>query len=537
MAKQNPTSGGKSADAKKATSPDQQAMKAKARQAEEADSDEEEEDDYDHEPGVLEEWIKQSPAMLVSLVVHTILFIILAVATIAVVTKEEEPVISLPPTEDPVIAEEIVPDPPEEQVVGDITNEILEPVPESSEAVETEADDPEAAAPVFDVVETADYAAPVKVGTSTAVAGSGNTGLGSRIGAKRGRGVRRGGGTGGSERAVGAGLRWLAIHQNRDGSWSFNHTPGDGCSGFPNPGTKTTKMGATGLALLAFLGAGHTHNETGQYRKTVHSGIKYLMQHMNKADGRLYEATGESHSHMYSHGIAACAMAEAFGVSNDQELAAAAQLALDYIVNAQGADGGWRYMPKDPGDTSAVGWQLMAFKSGKMSYLTVPKHVYPAASKFLDGVQTAGGAQYSYMINEGHGANPALSAIGLLSRTYLEEWPKDHPGFKGGLSYIGGHGPHATNMYYNYYATMFMFQHDGPAGPAWNKWNLVMREQLIRDQEKKGGKHRIGSWHYGGPITDHEAGMGDVGGRLYNTALATMTLQVYYRYQNKYAGK
>ena len=73
--------------------------------------------------------------------------------------------------------------------------------------------------------------------------------------------LRAGGGNAASEQAVANALNWLAEHQNRDGSWSFNHSPGDNCSNFLNPGSYRTKMGATGLALFPFLGAGHTHQK------------------------------------------------------------------------------------------------------------------------------------------------------------------------------------------------------------------------------------------------------------------------------------
>ena len=62
-------------------------------------------------------------------------------------------------------------------------------------------------------------------------------------------------------------------------------------------------------------------------------------------------------------------------------------------------------------------------------------------------------------------------------------------------------------------------------GEEWKKWNAVMRKQLVDSQVKKG--HATGSWS---PADPH----GGVGGRLYMTCLATMTLEVYYRHMPLY---
>ena len=73
-------------------------------------------------------------------------------------------------------------------------------------------------------------------------------------------------------------------------------------------------------------------------------------------------------------------------------------------------------------------------------------------------------------------------------------------------------------MYYNYYATQVM-HHWG--GPEWDRWNNVMREHLIRTQIRDG--HATGSWD----VADRH---GSLGGRLYMTTLALLTLEVYYRH-------
>jgi len=499
------------------------------------DVDEETDDEYD-EPSLLSVWWGQSPSMLASMVVHMAVVLMLALYVIRAPSDPDRTVLLLPeeppPPETPAL----------EEHESDFENDQIVPI---EKPVEVETPDiPEDASPtITESDDTKKESVPVEptneitkvVSGKSTTAGNAKSGLGGRLnGIGTSRLIRQGDPGGKTVAATDLALEWLARHQNRDGSWSFNHTPGDRCSGFPNPGEKRSKMGATGLALLAFLGRGHTHEDkTKKHHQVVHRGLSYLISHMEVKNNtaRLFESDGDSHSHMYCHGIAACALAEAYGMTRDLNLHDPSQYALNYIVNAQHADGGWRYLPGEPGDTSAAGWQLMAFKSGKMSYLKVPEHVYPLAEKFLDSVQTTGGAEYRYLPTGGHGTTAATSSIGLLCRVYLG-WEQDHPGLRQGTKLISEAGPHSTNMYYNYYATMFMYQSEGLRSPTWKKWNDQIMPYLLETQAKKGGQRVQGSWHFQGDGVEN--GLSDVGGRLYNTALAAMTLQVYYRYLRVY---
>jgi len=118
----------------------------------------------------------------------------------------------------------------------------------------------------------------------------------------------------------------------------------------------------------------------------------------------------------------------------------------------------------------------------------------------------------------GPGRGPATTAIGLLCRMYLG-WKQDNPALKKGVEFLSKMGPHKTNMYYNYYATQVLHHYEGE---LWYKWNEVMRDYLVNTQVKDG--HEKGSWHFDG---GHGAALG---GRLYSTAMAAMTLEVYYRH-------
>lgn len=313
------------------------------------------------------------------------------------------------------------------------------------------------------------------------------------------------GGTAASEQAVNSGLKWLAKQQRPDGSWSFKHGPDD-------PGALDNPTGATGLALLAFLGGGHTH-KSGDYQKQVAGGLAFLGSKMvvTGAGGDL-RLQGD----MYTQGICTIALCEAYALSKDKNLKQPTQLAINFIVNAQdAAGGGWRYQPGTKGDTSVVGWQVMALKSGKIANLQIPNKTIGKATFFLNNVQAENGAKYGY---DTPGAGIGTTAVGLLCRMYLGWTPKNQ-GLVKGVEYLSATGPQPANIYFDYYATQVL-HHWG--GEPWTKWNNVMREYLVTTQEKSGAA--AGSW---APTKSHD----DVaGGRLYRTCMSVMTLEVYYRH-------
>ncbi len=345
-----------------------------------------------------------------------------------------------------------------------------------------------------------------------ALSGSDMSGRGSG----KARLVATAGGNEGSEKAVALALQWLAAHQLPDGGWSFDHTKAGGCNNqCRNPGDlPDARSGATALALLPFLGAGQTHRE-GQYSKNVRAGLYYLITNRMKVSpegGSFLEKGGN----MYSHGLAAICLTEAYAMTRDKVLRAPAQEALNFIVSAQDpVGGGWRYQPRQKGDMSVVGWQLMALKSGFMGYLQVPPVTIQKAVRFLDSVQSNEGANYGYT---DPGEGPATTAVGLLCRMYMG-WDKDNPALQRGVKWLSDQGPSRTDMYYNYYATQVMRHWEGE---EWKKWNSAMRDFLVNSQAKAG--HETGSWFFAdGHKTDH-------GGRLYCTSLACMILEVYYRH-------
>lgn len=338
--------------------------------------------------------------------------------------------------------------------------------------------------------------------------------FGGRSEAGRRAAVRKFGGSAESEQSVTSGLAWLKSIQRNDGSWNFTDVGDAGQPGMLN----TTDMGATSLALLCFLGAGHTHETVSDYQETVRSALAYLSKNAQlTSSGADLRGNAQGNSGMYVQGIASICICEASAMTpDDKSLKRLASEAVKFIEKAQQkVGGGWRYRPGDPGDTSVVGWQVLALQSAKAGRVRVQADTLQDVRRFLDSVESGDGAFYSYMPEEP--PRNSMTAVGLLCRMYLG-WKRDRPALKAGVEHLAEIGPSREDIYYDYYATQVL-HHWG--GPLWDQWNLKMREQLVETQIKEGPG--AGSWD----VTDPH---GYAGGRIYQTALSLLTLEVYYRH-------
>lgn len=325
-----------------------------------------------------------------------------------------------------------------------------------------------------------------------------------------------------------SGLNWMQQHQHADGHWSLDgfHTECGKHGGKPCTGLGTVKsdMAATGFALLPFLGDGHTHRN-GKHQATVAKGVKWLVDHQRKdadpkIDGELYTDNPVSTARMYSHGIATIALCEAYALSRDEALKDPAQRAIRFIVNSQNKEsGGWRYQPGIDADTSVVGWQVMALKSGQMAELDVPQETLDLTRKFLQSVAGQGPifGQFGYQPNVRF--TPAMTAEALLCLEYLGVQRTD-PALQAGTQHLLANLPQRgkETSYYWYYGTQCMYHMQGE---TWRKWSAVLHPTLIDSQIRTG--EMAGSWL---PEDSREA----PGGAIMSTSLRVLMLEVNYRH-------
>ena len=337
--------------------------------------------------------------------------------------------------------------------------------------------------------------------------------------------------------AIGEGLEWLRAHQDADGRWDadgfMKHDPShDVCDGAGNP---VHDVGVTALALLAFLGDG-SDLRSGPYRDNVKRAVRWLRD--QQAESGLF-GQNASHDFIYDHTIATLAMAEACGLSQSSILRKYAQRGLNYLESHRNPYMVWGYQPQDNGnDSSVTGWGLMAYKTGRDFGLAVGDQGVKVCEVWFDQVtdpntghcgyrkrgelssRRRGDHAVRYPANKGE----SMTAVGLASRFFLGQNPKDNPVMLAAADRLLEKPPvwndadGSIDHYYWYYATYALYQ---MGGDHWKRWSKHLNKAVVKTR-RLDGSYR-GSW-------DPAGVWGEDGGRVYSTAMLVLTLEAYYRY-------
>ncbi|MBT3296813.1 MAG: terpene cyclase/mutase family protein [Verrucomicrobia bacterium] len=323
--------------------------------------------------------------------------------------------------------------------------------------------------------------------------------VGNRSPGMRGKAMGTYGGSGITEGAVMRALRWLKSEQLSDGSWPKN------------------KVAMTGLALLTFLAHGETP-ASEEFGETVLNAIMYLVNSRDKTGGW---------NRRYVHAIATYAICEAYALTKTPMLMEAAETALEHVIKGQLPTGGWGYAYPDKfNDTSCAGWCAQALKAGKMAGLTNPgldDAIALAVKGFQENASPSGGFGY-----RGPGTG-GLTGVGVLCMQLLGAANKGE--CTRGLAWLNQNATFKwddpwlkSSVYYWYYTTQAKF-HAG--GSTWQQWNAQFSRELVRGQTVLKGAAAdgkdMGFW-------DSPAKGEHSDGRVMDTCLCALQLQVYYRY-------
>lgn len=323
------------------------------------------------------------------------------------------------------------------------------------------------------------------------------------------------GGSADTESAVEDALDWLAASQSPNGRWDVDDFEGaEICGGRGNQ--TDADVGITGFTLLAFLGAGYTHIG-GKHQETVKEAIDWIMEGI-EPDGDLRRG-----GQMYDQAMATTALCEALSLTGDSRLKPIAQRAVQFILDAQNPGAAWRYNPQQDNDTSVTGWQILALKSAELAGITVPPQHYRWTEQWLDQVRSGeqGGL---YLYRAGHAVTPVMTAEGWFCQIFMGEQSKTR-GQQESIEYLMQHLPvwseaipGAINFYYWYYATLGLHL---SGSDSFGTWNEALTTALLQGRVTEGPA--AGTW-------DPVSHVGVRGGRIYSTAVATLCLEVYYRF-------
>lgn len=502
--------------------------------AEDVDNIEEteyEEEQSSKKPGVFAQFAKYFPMFMVSAALHFV--ILLIISLIPADTVQEEKTVT-------IITEIVEEEEPEEEIEEIEEIELTKTEVEVSTEVESSDSEPEEAVEVEEVEEAEsdldseleeivllpdtvafDSTNLAMIGLNLSGGSASNlpSGYGNRTGRSKMKAIGKGGGDKATEAAVDAALQWLALHQEPDGSWNAQKYEGKQHAKNLDPCT-------TACALLPFLGAGHSET-SGKYKNTVKNGIRYL----NAAFKDNFERPQFGSNYGASLILMAMAEASIFGSSPTTKKNAnrMAEFLMDQYLKSPGE--GWNYTSAGS-DFSVSGWVSLGLKSAKAATLPImndakAKTVMDEYKKWVKVMTNEKTGMGSY--RPGRDGSSHMTWVGMFVRQAMGFNPKTDPFLKEASKHtvewvnsgkwIGKEKPGA--VYGIYYGTLAAFQQQGP---AWAAWNPAMKKTLVGSQIRGNPKEKGGSWD---PSHDHT---GEIGGRVYTTALHALCLEVYYRY-------
>ena len=339
--------------------------------------------------------------------------------------------------------------------------------------------------------------------------------------------ITENGGTPQCEEAVVKSLQWLQKQQNKDGSW------GDGPQNY--------KCAMTGLSLLSYL----AHCETPlseEFGDTVLKGISFLVDQGMKSP--VISLVPQMNEVSYDHAIATYALCEAYTFCKEMNIPSIANLeqvavkAVDQIMKGQNSNGGWAYhyntQPGAHTDLSVTGWNVQALKAAEHGGIKPSKGSIRAAlaraAMYCRKTSLPNGL-FSYQEN-GHEPRASLVGMGVLSLQMCGNG-SDSAARKG-LDWMLRNanepfnwkaGNPTSSLYQHYYGVQAAMNR---GGDVWKAYNRAFRDAVLKAQSSDGSFVPNGFGGPGGVVqTSRNRHAND---RIYRQCLATLMLEVYYRF-------
>jgi len=303
--------------------------------------------------------------------------------------------------------------------------------------------------------------------------------------------------------AVTRGLDYLTATQADDGSWITG-------------GGEVYPVAMTGLAGTALLAHGDTPSR-GKYAENVLGAVEFLVR-CSTPSGLITGPSQDGGQPMHGHGFALMFLASVYGMIRKDSLRRQVQTTVRNAVTltsqGQSRDGGWTYTPGTGDEGSVTVTQVQALRAAQNAGFLVPSAVIEAAVEYLEKCRTPEGGIY-YSLRSRSGPRLPISAAAVATLYNAGEF--DAPIATDCLDYVweqfqavegwnkgGGH---------SYYAQLYAAQGFYMSGDEyWDPYFPETRDQLLQMQASDG------SWN------------GDGIGQVYGTAIATIILQLPFKY-------
>lgn len=315
-------------------------------------------------------------------------------------------------------------------------------------------------------------------------------------------------------------LRFLKSTQAPDGGWGTQH-----------------RSAMTALALLAYLGHCETP-ESEEFGESCLTAIVYLINQAKKQNGRL-ASTRDTHQMPYEEAIATYALAEAYGMCRNMQipdLRETVQTAGQFLIDQQHASGGWDYGYEESsprgGDLSITGWHVQALHACAATQLDFKNRdtCLRKAVRYIETLQDDEGG-FGYTSTKAAGSAPwhTLTGTGMLC-LQMNDRPTS-TAVRKAARYVLKSAPFSydsadCDLYAHYYLALAMFQR---GGEEWKQYQARIIPALMQRQQADG------SWPVpGGGQAVRSPGalfaQQSATAQHYRTCLATLSLEVYYRY-------